>query len=145
MAIEIKPAEDKDFDQIYTLIKEFSVFIKTPEKVSTTLDQMIRDKELFKCLIAVEGEKIIGYAFYFFGYYSWTGKSLYLDDLYVTEKYRGKNIGSKLLNAIIEIARKENCTKVRWQVSDWNRNAIEFYKKHGAEIDNVERNCDLKL
>jgi hypothetical protein len=31
MAIEIKPAEDKDFDQIYTLIKEFSVFIKTPE------------------------------------------------------------------------------------------------------------------
>ncbi len=145
MAVEIKNAEKRDFDQVFNLIKEFSVFIKTPEKVSTTLDQMVRDKKLFKCLIALEDEKIIGYAFYFFGYYSWTGKSLYLDDLYVTENYRGKNIGSKLLNAIIEIARKENCTKVRWQVSDWNRNAIEFYRKHGAVIDDVERNCDLKL
>lgn len=49
----------------------------------------------------------------------------------------------KLLDAVIELAKKEHCKKVRWQVSRWNENAIDFYKKIGAWIDETEINCDL--
>ena len=143
--MEVREAAENDFIRVFDLIKEFSVFIRTPEKVTVTLEQMIRDQKSFGCLVACEGEEIVGYALYFFGYYSWTGKSLYMDDLYVKERYRGRNIGTKLLDSLIEIAKKENCTKVRWQVSNWNRKAIEFYTKKGAEFDDIERNCDLKL
>ena len=87
----------------------------------------------------------MGFATYFIAYYSWTGKVVYLDDLYVLEKYRGLGIGSKLLDRVIEIAKNENCKKVRWQVSNWNDKAIEFYKMRGAIIDEVEINCDLKI
>jgi diamine N-acetyltransferase len=68
-----------------------------------------------------------------------------LDDLYVTDAYRKQGIGKKLLEAIIDVAKKEQCKKVRWQVSNWNNNAINFYKKMGAAIDDVEINCDLFL
>ena len=78
-------------------------------------------------------------------YYSWTGKTIYLDDLYVLENYRGRGIGNALLDKVIETAKTENCKKVRWQVSNWNGKAIEFYKKRGAIIDDVEINCDLLL
>ncbi len=106
---------------------------------------MMRDKDYFHCLVAVIGDTIIGFATYFFAYYSWTGKALYLDDLYVLEKHRGQKIGSLLMDSIFEMAKLENCTKVRWQVSNWNTEAIEFYKKRGAVIDTVEINCDVKL
>ena len=68
-----------------------------------------------------------------------------MDDLYVTPKYRGKNIGSNLLNKVIEFGKKENCHQLRWKVSNWNTQAIEFYKKIGAEIDDLENDCKLQL
>ncbi len=145
MSIEIRQATEEDFGAVFRLIQEFALFIKTPEKVSVTLEQMRQDKDYFHCLVAVENEEVIGFATYFFAYYSWTGKSLYLDDLYVVEQYRGRQTGTKLLDAIIEIAKQAHCKKLRWQVSSWNSQAIEFYKKRGAVIDEVEINCDLKL
>jgi GNAT superfamily N-acetyltransferase len=68
-----------------------------------------------------------------------------MDDLYVKEKYRKNGIGKRLLDVVIEFARKEKCGKVRWQVSNWNKDAQDFYKKMGAKIDDVELNCDLIL
>jgi GNAT superfamily N-acetyltransferase len=145
MSIEIRKATENDFCFIHDLIKEFATFIKTPEKVTITLEQMIQEKEYFQCLVASENNQIIGFATYFFSYYSWTGKALYIDDLYVNEKFRGRQAGTKLMDSIIEIARGKNCKKVKWQVSNWNDKAIEFYKKRGAVIDEIEINCDLKL
>jgi diamine N-acetyltransferase len=52
-------------------------------------------------------------------------------------------IGMQLIKQVIEYAKSENCNKLRWQVSGWNKSAIDFYKRLGAEIDNVEFNCDL--
>jgi hypothetical protein len=46
---------------------------------------------------------------------------------------------------VINLAKQEQCKKVRWQVSGWNSNAIAFYKKMGANIDSTEINCDLVL
>jgi len=88
---------------------------------------------------------IIGFASYYFTYFSWSGKGLFLDDLYITESYRKQGIGVQLLNAVIELGKKEQCKKLRWQVSGWNKDAIGFYKKIGAIVDDTEINCDLSL
>jgi ribosomal protein S18 acetylase RimI-like enzyme len=50
-----------------------------------------------------------------------------------------------LLQKIIELAKESGCKKVRLQVSKWNTNAIEFYQKMNAAIDETEINCDLLL
>jgi GNAT superfamily N-acetyltransferase len=78
--------------------------------VTTTEKQMIEDKELFSCLVAIKEGAIVGFASYFFAYYSWTGKALYLDDLYVKENFRGQGIGNKLFDEVINIARETKCS-----------------------------------
>jgi GNAT superfamily N-acetyltransferase len=145
MPFTIRKATETDIPAIHELIKEFAFFQKTPEKVFVTPQQMKEDKDLFQCFIAEETHthKIVGFASFFFAYYSWSGKALYLDDLYVTEKFRGQNIGSMLMNSVIDFAKYNNCKKLRWQVSNWNTNAHIFYKKLGAAIDATEINCDL--
>ncbi len=145
MTIDIRKAEANDFEAIYSLIIEFAEFIKTPEKVITSPTQMKKDKDYFNAYIAVDNNQIVGFATYFMAYYSWSGKAVYLDDLYVLEKYRGLGIGNQLLDTVIATAKTENCKKVRWQVSNWNEKAIAFYKMRGAAIDTVEINCDLEI
>ncbi|QEC70181.1 GNAT family N-acetyltransferase [Panacibacter ginsenosidivorans] len=143
--ITIRKSAETDIPSIFLLIKEFSTFQKTPEKFFITPEQMQADKDLFNCFIAEDttSNNIVGYACFSIIYYSWSGKSLYLDDLFVKENYRGQNIGSLLMNAVIEFAKENNCKKMRWQVSKWNAHAQTFYKKLGAVIDDVEINCDL--
>jgi len=144
MKFIIRKAIDKDFAEILSLIKELATFEKAPEKVTNSVEQMKNEKEYFKCFVAENSQKeIIGIALYFFTYYTWVGKSLYLDDLYVKKSYRGNQIGTELLRKIFEVAKRENCKRVRWQVLNWNKPAIDMYKKSGAEIDNEWSNCDF--
>lgn len=142
----IRKAAPTDFEAIFFLIKEFAEFQQTADKVSITLEQMQADKNLFQCFVATDiNGKIIGFSTFFFAYYSWSGKALNLDDLYVTQAFRKQGIGKMLLEEVIALARKEDCKKLRWQVSGWNTNAIAFYKKIGAIIDGTDINCDLYL
>ena len=145
MQSNIRTATENDFEQILNLIKEFAQFQKTPDRVSNTVQLMKQEQDSFNCLVAEVDGKIIGFATFFFCYYSWSGKSMYLDDLYVTDSYRGQHIGTDLLLLIIEKAKAQNCKKVRWQVSNWNQKAIDFYKDFGADIGDIEINCDLEL
>jgi len=146
MPFNIRIATENDFEAIHALNKEFAQFIKTPDKFKISTEQMKEERLHFSCLV-VENEmgEIIGFATTFIAWYSWIGKSLYLDDLYIGEMYRGHGLGSQLMDAVFQIAREQNCKKVKWQVSKWNKSAIEFYKKKGAEIDDVDINCDLIL
>ena len=146
MRIKIRKAIPADFAYILALINEFANFQKTPEKVSITLAQMEKEKDIFRCFVAETSDhRIVGFASFYFTYFSCSGKGLFLDDLYVTESYRKRNIGVQLLNAVIDLGKKKQCKRLRWQVSGWNKNAIGFYKKMGVVIDDTEINCDLSL
>lgn len=144
MSIHIRKAEEADFPAILEMIKSLALFEKAPEKVSNSVEQMKAEKDLFRCVVAeTKTGEIVGMALWFYAYYTWVGKSLYLDDLFVKETHRKNKIGTLLLNYIMEVARDENCKRVRWQVLNWNTNAIELYRKAGAVIDGEWLNCDF--
>ena len=145
MNIEIRTANKKDYPDILDLIKELALFERAPEKVTNTVEQMNEEEEFFKALVAENSDgKIVGMALYYFAYYTWVGKSLYLDDLVVLEKYRGNKIGTRLLEEVMNIAKENNCKRVRWQVLDWNTSAIDFYNSYGATLDGEWINCDME-
>ncbi|MGE0018855.1 MAG: N-acetyltransferase family protein [Draconibacterium sp.] len=144
MSIHIRKAEEADFPAVLEMIKGLALFEKAPEKVTNSVEQMKEEKDLFRCVVAeTKTGEIVGMALWFYAYYTWVGKSLYLDDLFVKETHRKNKIGTLLLNYIMEVARNENCKRVRWQVLNWNTNAIELYRKAGAVIDGEWLNCDF--
>jgi GNAT superfamily N-acetyltransferase len=143
MNITIRTGEEKDLPALLALIKELAAFEKAPDAVTNTIQRMVDEQQYFGFFIAEKDGEIIGAAIYFFAWFTWVGKSLYLDDLYVKPAYRGQKVGSKLLRKIFEIAKKEDCQRLRWQVLDWNSNAINIYKKAGAHISSEWLNCDF--
>jgi len=146
MNMTIRKIEEKDFAELIALFHEFALFEKLPDKMTNSVTQMKAEKEYLHGFVAVsESDTIVGYVTYFFAYYTWTGKSLYMDDLYITREFRGLGMGTRLIREVIDFAKSNDCKKLRWQVSEWNKPAIEFYQSLGATVDSVESNCDLIL
>ena len=137
--IIIRKAEPNDFVQVYALIKELAVFENEPDEPSNSLKKFVDEgtskNPKFQILVADADGIITGIALYYYGYSSWKGSMLYLDDLVVKENFRKHGIGKRLLDELISIAKEERINQLRWHVLDWNENAINFYKKYPVTFD----------
>jgi GNAT superfamily N-acetyltransferase len=153
MEIKIRKAIASDCPRMLELVRELAIFEKAPDAVTVTLEHFIETgfgkSPVWHALVAVESEgiseKIIGISLYYMRYSTWKGLRLYLEDLIVTEDYRGRGIGKILFEKTIEEARSQHVSGMMWQVLDWNQPAINFYKKYGAEVDGEWLNCSLTL
>ncbi len=144
MNITYRKATEDDFSQILELIKELAVFEKAGEKVTNTVEKMRQEQAHFECFVAeLDTKKIVGIALCFYAYSTWVGNYLFLEDLIVKEQYRGNKIGGQLINKVFQLAQEKDVERVRWQVLDWNTNAIQFYQKINATIDKEWYNCDF--
>ncbi|MGL5913633.1 MAG: GNAT family N-acetyltransferase [Bacteroidales bacterium] len=145
MAIEIRRINEHDFEALVQLIKELAEFEQKTAQMQNSTDRMQQEKNHIHGFVATDNGKIIAYAVFCRVYYTFSGKAIYLEDIYVQPAYRGTGIGSQLINKVIDLAKAEACHKVRWQVSEWNAKAIEFYKTLGVTIADGQRDCHLYL
>lgn len=145
--LEIRRGEVKDIPGALALVKELAHYEKAPDEVEVTLAEMEnwgfgKDK-IFDFFVAIEKDAIVGLALYYYKYSTWKGKCLFLEDIIVTEKMRGKNIGKLLFEKVIKVAKESKVRRMEWQVLDWNEPALNFYKKYDAILDGEWVNCKL--
>jgi GNAT superfamily N-acetyltransferase len=135
----IRTATPKDMQAVNNLIHELAVYEKASEQHINTTEQLIEDgfgpNKVFDCIVAELNGKVVGFALFYTSYSTWKGKCLYLEDFLVTEKLRGKGIGKLLFDEVYQIAKKRNVGRFEWQVLEWNKPAINFYKKYDATLD----------
>lgn len=137
-----------DLPRAFELIQELALYERAPEEVTNTLELMLQDgfgeRPVFEFLVAeAEDGHIPGMSLYYWRYSTWKGKRLYLEDIIVSEPFRGQGIGKLLFDATIEQARQAGATGMMWQVLDWNEPAIRFYEKYAARMDGGWINCHL--
>lgn len=135
----IRTATRDDVPKLLALIRELATYEKKREKAVITEADLLRDafgpSPKFRALIAEWDDEPAGYASFFYFYSTFQGRAaLFLEDLFVLEKFRGKGIGKALLAEVARLALEEKCFGLRWEVLDWNRPAIEFYQKLGADF-----------
>ena len=75
-------------------------------------------------------------ALYYPRYSTWRGPTFHLEDLIVSEKYKGKGIGTKLYSAFIRQSYDTGVQRIEWNVLNWNTPAVNFYKNSGATVLN---------
>src|ERR1700761_8096461 len=138
--LNIRPATPADVPTMLRFIHELATYEREPDPVVATEAALLRDgfslapdgKSLdspirFRTLIAEftesPGEPLVpaGFALFFTSYSTWLGHhGIRLEDLYVTPSLRGKGIGRALLTRLAQIAVDEGCTRLEWDVLDWN-------------------------
>ncbi len=138
MQTTIRKATPADIPAIYNLICELAIFEKEPNAVEITEEELYRygfsDEAFYKCFVAEVQEKVVGIALFYFRFSTWKGKAVHLEDLIVTQSFRGKGIGQALYDEVLLYSQNEGVRRVQWEVLDWNQNAIDFYEKSGTTI-----------
>lgn len=147
--ITIRQATAADCPRMMELVHELAVYERAPEAVTVTLEHFIEsgfgDKPVWWALVAEADGVVVGFALYYIRYSTWKGQRMYLEDILVTEAWRGKGIGSLLMDKLITIAKEKGYSGMLWQVLDWNEPAINFYKKYKASFDPEWVNVSLEI
>lgn len=147
MSITIRTAVKTDCSRLLELIKELAVYEKAPDEVTVSLEEFehagFGENPVWKAFVAEENGIIQGFGLYYIRYSTWKGCRMYLEDLLVTEKMRGKGLGKMIFDRLIEEAKEKNFKGMTWQVLDWNDPAINFYEKYNAEFDSGWINVSL--
>lgn len=137
--IKIRKAALADCGRLMELIQELATFEREPEAVTVTLQHFEESgfgpNPIWWAIVAETEGKIVGFALYYIRYSTWKGQRMYLEDIIVTEEYRGRGIGKLMLDELIVIAKDKGFSGMLWQVLDWNEPAINFYKKYKASFD----------
>jgi GNAT superfamily N-acetyltransferase len=72
--------------------------------------------------------EIAGMALYYNNYSSWNAQpGVFLEDLFIRPKFRGRGYGIALLNALAAETLRIGGKRLDWTASGWNQSSIEFY------------------
>ncbi len=144
--MNIRRASEKDIDSLIKLLQEVleihanirpDIFISGTTKYtrSDLLEKLTNDEE--PIYVAVdENDEVMGYAFCVLKQQPFSTnmvpfKSLYIDDLCVDSKCRGKHIGEQLFEYVKAEAKRLGCYEITLAVWAGNDGAERFYDRIG--------------
>ncbi len=133
---EIRFAREEDVPLILEFIKDLAEYEKMLDEVVATeegLKESLFDKKQAEVIIGEVTGEPVGFALFFHNYSTFLGKAnLYLEDLFVKPRHRGKGYGKALLSFLGKIAVERDCERLDWWCLDWNTTSIKFYKEMEA-------------
>ena len=135
--LEFRYAKREDVGLILKFIKDLADYEHLLDEVVATeeiLEEWLFDKEKAEVIFACLEEKEIGFALFFHNFSTFLGRAgLYLEDLYVSPRYRGHGYGKAILKQLAKIAAERKCGRLEWWCLDWNKPSIDFYLSLGAK------------
>lgn len=149
MEINIRRAVREDCPRMLELVHELATFERAPGEVSVTLEHFeesgFGSNPVYWAFVAEANGIVVAFALYYIRYSTWKGQRMYLEDIIVTESYRGKRIGQMLMDRLIIEAKEKKLYGITWQVLNWNEPAIQFYNKYEPVFDDEWINCSISI
>ena len=128
--MKIQKAGKKEFDLIFNLIKELWPNEKFNEiNLKKVYFGQLANGKLF--LIAKEDQNAIGLISLSTNYdLQNQGKVGVIDEMIVSEKFRGMGVGKRLLDEISKEAKKRNCLELQLHSNKKRKKTHDFYVKN---------------
>ncbi|MDQ5962622.1 MAG: hypothetical protein QG653_429 [Patescibacteria group bacterium] len=90
--------------------------------------------------LAFDGKEAIGYVSLVFPKFLKLSGNAYLT-IALREKYRGKGIGSMLMEKAESFAKEKNIRRIELEVFGKNQPAIELYKKRDYQVEGIKKDA----
>ncbi len=106
-------------------------------------EDLINNLNRLSTIVIFDGDTIVGYLSYLIkGNHS---KKLHVDQLIISENYRGKGLGKKLMDEVKNIALKNNCDRIELDCWMFNKSAIAMYEHIGFDRQRIMFELPLKI
>ena len=136
--IVIKKISTDDYNSWKTLWKDYLNFYNTklcPEIFHLTFSRIISETNL-NCngYNATIDKKAVGIVHCIYHMHFWQKEDVcYLQDLFVSEKYRNRGIARELVKQVYAVANQRGAKGVYWMTQDFNTTARKLYDKIGVK------------
>lgn len=138
--IEFKPLVAPNIETIVSMMQEFYAIDGYPISIDVSkvlFQEFIFNENLGKAWLIFSDNEIVGYIILTFVFsFEYQGRIAFLDELYVTEKARGKGIGSEAIAFIKTESHKLSLKLIYLEVEPHNENAQKLYLANGFESHN---------
>jgi GNAT superfamily N-acetyltransferase len=140
----LRAAVPGDLDTLHDFIVALAIAESFPGEVAAEpddLDQVLfGDHPVAEAVIAEIDGSPVGFALHYPTYSTILGRTgIHLEDLYISDDYRGQRIGEALLRHLAELAVSRGCGRLEWWVLRTNESALRFYRRlHARGLDEIE-------
>ena len=149
--MEIRFAEKQDVKGILDLLKQVGsvhhegrpdLFRSGAQKYGASQVLAMLDSSESPIFVATEEKRVLGYSFCQIHRHPQDPVlcdvlSLYIDDLCVDERARGKGVGRALYEAVCRYAKMRKCYNITLNVWSCNKDAMAFYEKMGLKPQKI--------
>jgi ribosomal protein S18 acetylase RimI-like enzyme len=142
--ILIRSGTIEDVDTIHTALLRLGDDIGAHQEITSTVEDLraygFGEKTAFSTLIAEVGGEFAGLCLHFPIFSTWMGRpGVYVQDLYVEDRFRGRRIGEHLLRRVARECRKDGGVYLRLSVDTDNKTAKAFYERLGIAWSSYEQ------
>jgi GNAT superfamily N-acetyltransferase len=138
----VRPVRRDDFDQWSAHWKSYQQFYKvalTDDVTERTWLRFFDADEPVYSAVALEGTRILGFANYLFHRSTWAQEDFcYLEDLFVAQDARGRQIGKRLIEHVRQQARDRGSARLYWHTQETNLTAQRLYDWIGRKAGSIE-------
>ncbi|KQZ78256.1 acetyltransferase [Mesorhizobium sp. Root157] len=134
--VSIRPGRIEDADAIHGALLGIGDAVGERHKITSTVDDIrhfgFGPHPAFETLIAEIDSEFAGMCLYFPIFSSWMGRpGVYVQDLFVAERFRGFRIGERLLRRLTKLSKDSGGVYLRLSVDTDNAKAKAFYERLG--------------
>jgi ribosomal protein S18 acetylase RimI-like enzyme len=102
------------------------------QKAGVALTTLLRDPNLGRVWLILDGEAPVGYVVICFSYsLEWLGRDAFVDEFYLLPEYRGHGWGHKTMSFVEEASQSLNVRALHLEVVRQNSAALQVYRKLG--------------
>lgn len=140
MAVEIRDATAGDEASCSALLAELSATASLDtDPVFSEVFGMLLSKARGQIVLAVEDGTVLGMATISFNLaLRYRGEYCQLEELIVSQRARGRNLGGQLVRAIVDIAAQRGCGEIGLYLVERTEHNRPFYAKYGFEVVGTE-------
>jgi ribosomal protein S18 acetylase RimI-like enzyme len=134
--VTVRPAEPADAEMMHEAILKLGHHLGMKLKIASTADDFrhfgFGPNAAFSSLIAEVDGEFAGLCLFFPIFSTWLGRpGVYVQDLYVDERFRGRKIGERVLREVARWSRERGGVYLRLAVDVDNVSAQGFYERLG--------------
>lgn len=120
-------------NQVIDLVKRISPYSPSIEMYDDIWFKFNQQNNVYP-IIAINDGLVLGYGTLSTEFKIRGGKIGHIEDIVIDQNYERKGLGKKILDALYEIAKTENCLKIMLQCTNTN---TKFYEKCGFIINGL--------
>jgi GNAT superfamily N-acetyltransferase len=137
-SLAIRAATPTDIPTLHRLIRDFAVYEGIDYRFHLTetslCEALFTPHPLIGSVVAETDDTIVGFALWLVFFGTMSGSyAMFVNNLFVVEKYRRHGIGSAIFRYLARVAVEKQYPVMQWDVNRLNTQAVEFYRHIGAQ------------